>query len=244
MAAESPLVRLWKRIPPSRHAETACCIDGPSRTKSQSRSGCGRVSGARLRSGPVAVEWRLSEQSHEETMRWGRVGREAAGGHAVGGWAVEGDFVLGHWVGATSSTFKPFFSREVEPPLPSPTTPRRSESGGRRRPREAARFSSIAAAAMEQPAADDDEDELDSLQPYTDKSLGQLIAETENWLRDGSPLRESTPRADLKLTSQRTALSSLPPRAARHAILPPPPSYHRSFALALRSLSPPPYRRL
>ena len=65
---------------------------------------------------------------------------------------------------------------------------------------------------MEQPAADDDEDELDSLQPYTDKSLGQLIAETENWLRDGSPLRESTPRR-FKAHLEPRRFILFPPRA-------------------------------
>ena len=92
---------------------------------------------------------------------------------------------------------------------------------------------------MEQPAGDDDEDELDSLQPYTDKSLGQLIAETENWLRDGSPLRESTPRRfKAHLEPRRFILFPPRARAARNPFPHPHHTIAHSLSLSVRSLHP------
>ena len=131
MAAESPLVRLWKRIPPSRHAETACCIDGPSRTKSQSRSGCGRALLARgFAAGGCGVEAERAIPRGDDEV--GRVGREAAGGHAVGGWVVQGDFVLGHWVGARKQHFQTLLLTHKTPRrhrCPA-TAPARSQGDG------------------------------------------------------------------------------------------------------------------
>ena len=92
---------------------------------------------------------------------------------------------------------------------------------------------------MEQPAGDDEEDELDSLQPYTDKSLGQLIAETENWLRDGSPLRESTPRLfKAHLEPHRFILFPPRARAARNPFPHPHHTIAHSLSLSVRAPKP------